>query len=171
VSVPAPVAMVPVLTKEINVGVKNSNDVMNLQKLLAKDKSIYPDGTVSGFFGPKTVTAIKKFQKKYGLPQVGRVGPATLKKLNEVFGTSAVVTTPSTTTGVSATTQAQVADQIQAQIKAIQDQVKALTAPATPAKPTVSAPSTSNTAVSDTTSKIQDQIKAIQAQIDALLKK
>lgn len=63
-----------------------SDDVKNLQQLLTADKNIYPEGLASGFFGPATLRAVKRFQAKYGLPQVGNVGPQTRAKLNEVFG-------------------------------------------------------------------------------------
>lgn len=57
--------------------------VKNLQMLLALDPSIYPEGVVSGYYGKLTSEAVKKFQKKYGLPQVGMVGPQTLEKLKK----------------------------------------------------------------------------------------
>ncbi len=104
--------------KEINPGAR-SDEVTKLQELLAQDPTIYPEGTVSGFYGPKTTAAVKKFQAKYGLPTVGRVGPATLAKLNKVFS--------ETTTAVTTSVQAQTADQIQAQIQAIQQQIGAIT--------------------------------------------
>ena len=113
-------------------------------------------------------------QKKYGLPQVGRVGPATLAKMKEVFGASSVSTSASmpSATVSTPTTQTTVADQITNQIKAIQDQIKALTAPTTPSTAVVTSPTPSVTSSSnDTANQIAEQIKAIQAQIDSLLKK
>lgn len=61
-------------------------NVRMLQQLLAADPSLYPEGTISGTFGPRTAAAIKRFQKKHGIEQAGNVGPKTLKKLNEIFG-------------------------------------------------------------------------------------
>jgi peptidoglycan hydrolase-like protein with peptidoglycan-binding domain len=69
----------------LNQGSKGEN-VKLLQQLLASDPSIYPEGTISGFFGPLTAKAVKRFQKKHGIEQAGNVGPKTLKKLNELFG-------------------------------------------------------------------------------------
>ena len=40
-------------------------DVEELQKCLAKDSQIYPEGEISGYFGQKTKTAVIKFQEKY----------------------------------------------------------------------------------------------------------
>jgi peptidoglycan hydrolase-like protein with peptidoglycan-binding domain len=59
------------------------DQVKVLQAILASDPSVYPEGLVTGFFGRLTSQAVKKFQEKNGLPQVGVVGPQTLKKLNE----------------------------------------------------------------------------------------
>ena len=60
-------------------------DVTSLQRFLAIDSSVYPEGIVSGFFGPLTERAVKRFQVKYGIvssgsPQTtgyGTVGPRT----------------------------------------------------------------------------------------------
>ncbi|HEY4521867.1 MAG TPA: peptidoglycan-binding domain-containing protein [Candidatus Paceibacterota bacterium] len=87
------VSVSPVFNSDLNKGMRN-NDVSRLQELLATDSSIYPDGTVSGLFGPLTEQAVKKFQAKYSLPQVGRVGPATRAKLEEVFGKKSVTPAP-----------------------------------------------------------------------------
>ncbi|MDO8741968.1 MAG: peptidoglycan-binding protein [bacterium] len=57
--------------------------VATLQALLASDPSLYPEGIVSGFYGRLTADAVKRFQKKNGIDQVGFVGPKTLKKLQE----------------------------------------------------------------------------------------
>jgi len=68
-------------------------EVTELQKCLAKDEEIYPDGEVTGSFGPKTKEAVIKFQEKYrqdilapsGLEQgTGEILGATRKKLNEI---------------------------------------------------------------------------------------
>ncbi|MBI2054561.1 MAG: peptidoglycan-binding protein [Candidatus Sungbacteria bacterium] len=61
-----------------------SDEVLLLQKILASDPSIYPEGTISGFFGPATEAALKKFQAAHGLDQVGFSGPKTRAKLNEI---------------------------------------------------------------------------------------
>ncbi len=57
-------------------------EVKNLQIFLSQFSDIYPQGIISGYFGPLTETAVKKFQKKYGLEQVGIIGPKTRAILN-----------------------------------------------------------------------------------------
>lgn len=54
-----------------------SDSVKDLQNILKTDPSIYPQGLVTGFFGPATETAIKNLQARYGLPQTGVVDSAT----------------------------------------------------------------------------------------------
>lgn len=63
----------------------SGEDIKTLQAILASDPTIYPEGTISGFYGRLTAEAVKKFQKKHGIEQAGNVGPKTLKKLNEVI--------------------------------------------------------------------------------------
>jgi peptidoglycan hydrolase-like protein with peptidoglycan-binding domain len=53
--------------------------VKSLQKRL--DQLGFPNGANDGVFGEKTKTAVKKFQKKFGLPSDGVVGPKTWKML------------------------------------------------------------------------------------------
>lgn len=65
-------------------GDRNEN-VKTLQALLAADSDIYPEGLITGFFGKATARAVRKFQTKHNLPQVGNVGPKTLKKLNQLL--------------------------------------------------------------------------------------
>src|SRR3989344_1874916 len=97
-SAPAPaVAGFKSFTNDLALGMKG-DDVLRLQALLASDKEIYPEGTVSGYFGNLTAQAVKRFQTKYKLPSIGRVGPATRAKLAEIFGeggkTPSAVPTP-----------------------------------------------------------------------------
>lgn len=90
---PAPVVKLAIFS-DLVLG-SEGNEVTRLQELLAKDKEIYPEGNVSGYFGRLTEAAVRRFQKKYGLPQVGRVGPQTRQKLSVVFGSvSAPVALP-----------------------------------------------------------------------------
>lgn len=63
----------------------SGEDVKVLQKLLAGDLSLYPEGLVTGFFGPLTELAVKRLQAKLKIDQVGAVGPQTLAKLNELL--------------------------------------------------------------------------------------
>ncbi len=84
-------------TKPLKVGTTDT-EVSQLQTFLSKDPSVYPEGTVSGWFGPATLRAVGRFQVKYGIARAGEagygsVGPATRAKLNSLIGT-ATPTTP-----------------------------------------------------------------------------
>lgn len=85
------------LTRRLATGTQGE-DVRALQILLALDHEVYPEGVITGFFGPLTTKAVMKFQKKHGIEQVGFVGPKTLKKLNEKLKESAVIIVGATTT-------------------------------------------------------------------------
>ncbi|MEK7649679.1 MAG: peptidoglycan-binding domain-containing protein [Patescibacteria group bacterium] len=69
-------------------------EVVELQKILKTDSSIYPEGIVSGYFGTLTEKAVQRFQAKYGIVNKGDpvstgygfIGKRTRAKLNEVFG-------------------------------------------------------------------------------------
>lgn len=56
------------------------NEVTELQKRLTLE-GLY-SGPVTGYFGPLTQTAVKAYQAKHGLDQVGIVGPKTRAELN-----------------------------------------------------------------------------------------
>ena len=62
-----------------------SEEIKRLQEILATDPDIYPEGFITGYFGRLTEKAVKKFQKKVCLEQVGIVGPKTLWKINELL--------------------------------------------------------------------------------------
>jgi hypothetical protein len=96
------VSISSVFTMTLKRGSKHA-DVMRLQKLLATDKEIYPEGDATGYFGPATERAIQRFQKKYGIVSsgtpattgYGAFGPGTRAKLQSVFGGTSVSTATS----------------------------------------------------------------------------
>lgn len=77
-----------VFSKTLFQGTRGT-DVSALQEFLKKDSVLYPEGLVTGYFGPATGRAVQRFQTKYGIaaPGVagyGVVGPKTRVKLNAV---------------------------------------------------------------------------------------
>lgn len=70
-------------TVDLEVGSRGT-DVSELQAYLAADATLYPEGLVTGYFGVLTEAAVMRFQARYGIAQVGRVGPITRAKLNEL---------------------------------------------------------------------------------------
>lgn len=98
-STPAPF----VITTQLNPGDTNEQ-VRLLQALLAAYPDIYPQGTITGYYGPLTTAAVKRFQSKYGVAPVGRVGPQTLDKLKEVYGAAAPAPAPAPTPTPAPTT-------------------------------------------------------------------
>ncbi|HOK17464.1 MAG TPA: CARDB domain-containing protein [Candidatus Paceibacterota bacterium] len=79
-----------------------TSEVKELQKLLKQDKSIYPEGLVTGYFGRLTEAALKRFQAKYNLSQSGIVDEATRQKLCEVYLSR--FPSPTTTETITTTT-------------------------------------------------------------------
>jgi len=80
-----------IFTTPLYIGLQSA-DVRRLQTLLATKPEIYPEGLITGYFGPLTQKAVKNFQLNYGVvasgsdPGFGYVGPMTRAKLQEVFG-------------------------------------------------------------------------------------
>lgn len=72
-----------VLGDDLRYGSTNA-DIARVQRLLATDAEIYPYGVDSGYFGPKTQEAVRRFQSRFNLDTVGVIGPAT-KALLETF--------------------------------------------------------------------------------------
>lgn len=77
-------------TIALSVG-STGDDVTALQNFLkAQGADIYPEGRVTGYFGPLTKKAIQRFQTKYGIadegdPGYGFVGPKTRAKINSLL--------------------------------------------------------------------------------------
>lgn len=59
-------------------------EVKRLQEVLKSIPDVYPEGRVTGYFGPLTQSAVRRFQEKHGIESVGIVGPRTIAKLNEL---------------------------------------------------------------------------------------
>ena len=77
------------LTRTLRLGL-TGDDVKQLQTFLKQFPDIYPEGLVTGYFGPLTETAVKKFQEKNDIESIGIVGPKTTAKLNELNNEGAI---------------------------------------------------------------------------------
>lgn len=83
-------AQVKTLIKEnLQQGMTDA-DIAKVQELLATDPTIYPEGKKTGYFGPLTREALKRFQAKHELPVTGAIDPETRdlleQYLHEGFG-------------------------------------------------------------------------------------
>ncbi len=95
----------PPLVGPFSFGMRDNQQVILLQKLLSTNPSFYPEQIVSGYYGPLTREAVKRFQVAYNILNpvtadpaiVGFAGPLTRGKMNEVLGRGGVVC-PSNTT-------------------------------------------------------------------------
>ena len=77
------------IENRLRVG-STGEEVRSLQQILASDPTLYPEGLVTGFYGPLTARAVSRFQAKLRLDQVGQVGPLTLAKINEILTAAGV---------------------------------------------------------------------------------
>jgi peptidoglycan hydrolase-like protein with peptidoglycan-binding domain len=64
----------------------SGTEVSSIQRCLKKLG--YFEGSITGNFGSKTETAVRKFQKAKGLPAIGVVGPQTQRALDSQCGTA-----------------------------------------------------------------------------------
>lgn len=79
----------PVFTAYLSRGLRHGQARL-LQQFFTKDAAVYPEGLVTGYFGPATERAVQRFQKKYGIADIGQagygvVGPKTRAKLNALY--------------------------------------------------------------------------------------
>lgn len=74
--------------RNLSIG-SSGNDVTELQNRLVAE-GVYT-GPITGYFGTLTGVGVKAFQAKYGIDQLGIVGPATRAKLN--MGTAQTAST------------------------------------------------------------------------------
>lgn len=65
---------------------QTNDEIKALQYCLKYEKLFPSNADSTGYFGNVTKTAVIAFQAKYGISQIGRVGPTTRAKLNELYG-------------------------------------------------------------------------------------
>jgi hypothetical protein len=99
-------------TKNLSQGMRDA-EVTTLQQALASNTTIYPEGLVTGYFGPLTRAAVTRFQEMYaaevltplGLSSgTGYYGPSSRAKFNALYCTGTTTpgdgdTTPPVVTG------------------------------------------------------------------------
>ena len=78
--------------KPLYLGLENDADVRTLQQILILE-GVY-SGPVTGNYYNLTVLGVKKFQEKYGIAQLGNVGPKTREKLNELYPAGGMLILP-----------------------------------------------------------------------------
>jgi murein L,D-transpeptidase YcbB/YkuD len=74
--------------KEIKSGLREGmtdEDVKKIQELLASDSTLYPRGLITGYYGPLTNEAVKRFQERHGLTVTGMVDDETRDYLEEYY--------------------------------------------------------------------------------------
>ena len=72
----ASVSFGSVAEAQVAIG-SRSEEVKMIQEILKTDPSIYPQGLVTGYFGVLTQEAIKKLQRRCGLPETGIIDSTT----------------------------------------------------------------------------------------------
>lgn len=76
------------IKEEIRVGLSEGmtgDDIKKIQEILATDKTIYPEGMVTGYFGPLTKSALRRFQEKFELKVTGEIDADTRAYLEELL--------------------------------------------------------------------------------------
>ncbi len=88
-----PVAALPekatgelIFNRQLKQGMSGT-DVSELQDFFSQFRDVYPEALVTGYYGARTVRAVRRFQKKVGLPITGRVDEKTRRALNELINT------------------------------------------------------------------------------------
>ncbi len=91
-AIPSEVQLTPTFTfaNDLSLGTQD-HDVEHLQLLLAQDAATYPEGLITGYFGPLTQKALMQFQKKNNLPVTGVVDAPTRATLHEASTALSVV--------------------------------------------------------------------------------
>lgn len=68
-------------------------EVKLLQRILASDASVYPEGLTTGFFGELTSKALTRLQTKFGLEVTGTMTTETRELINKILESEGVTDT------------------------------------------------------------------------------
>lgn len=91
----------PLVGRSLKRG-SSGEDVTRLQQFLARDPSVYPEGTVSGYYGALTERAVQRWQVKYNIVSSGTpaetgygvVGPRTAAAISILCTTGSYAGVP-----------------------------------------------------------------------------
>lgn len=72
------------IKEDLREGMSHS-DIKKIQELLSTDSTIYPERFVTGYFGPLTKDALKRFQEKFKLRVTGEIDEETRQYLSELL--------------------------------------------------------------------------------------
>lgn len=82
---PTPIPAIEQLpTTNMSIGASGAK-VRYVQKLLASDSALYPEGLITGFYGLRTKAAVERFQRAHGLTPNGVLDESTRISLKNVF--------------------------------------------------------------------------------------
>ena len=109
---PTLISSCPVLKYNLYFGIddnESNGEVTKLQKFLAQDSSVYPEGEITGYYGPMSERAVKKWQSKNGVVSsgtpdttgFGAVGPKTREAIKVSCGGTVVLPPPSPTPSIN----------------------------------------------------------------------
>lgn len=111
-----PAAGKAAFTRLLSAG-STGDDVRNLQTRL-KSEGLF-NHEITGYFGPITAAAVKAYQAKYGIDQLGIVGPVTRAQLNKVVMANEN-SNAATTSGLTATQVSAIMSQINTLLQQVQ---------------------------------------------------
>ena len=73
----------PTFNRDLYFGMRDNSNVKCLQQFLkSKGSEIYPEGLVTGYFGPLTKLAVQRYQQSQGIITTGYFGPLTRTAAN-----------------------------------------------------------------------------------------
>lgn len=75
-------------------------DIVFLQRVLATDPGIYPEGIISGVFGDATRHAVNRFQQVFGIAQTGVLDAPTRATLNNLLAQRGIARRDAVPTGL-----------------------------------------------------------------------
>lgn len=70
--------------EEMEVGDRGER-VRELQRLLAEDESIYPEGLATGYYGNLTAQAVARLQQRIGIPDDGEFNDETMSRIRDLI--------------------------------------------------------------------------------------